>query len=426
MQCSTIKDLHRRRACYSDPPVTAESPRVTPGEHSPLPHSLQRPLAGNLASSARVLPVAKASDSFAARAASCHGCHRIIDMRCHYFRRTAYYHRVADCIAPLWGGMTAQLHRYVWSKNQTMQHTTCLLGEADVIGVYADALGVLDGVRFVDANVANGSSCRTNLVKTELRLPDRTNPVYARSRCPSNACCSCTAHSWQSGALLRDLASAIRVAAAAHQWWADAHSGRQIVLITRLSPSITSSNLASNGSRHFDPASLILLGESLRSLPESVLTEYAGHEDIRSTLALFGRARAVVGVHGAGHVNALFAVNPCVVIEIGTWLDHERHVSWRSNAALEGWTRMMHWMTHRVPIVDFLRAVSELERERFWRLARGAGGPRDKALMTVSKVRSIQLHLQRHTSHASRCRPVPFHGVLWRSVASYLAVAALS
>ena len=68
--------------------------------------------------------------------ADCHGCDHGIDVSCSYHRRSAYFHRVADCVVPLWPGMVAELERH-----RNASRTVCLIGEANVLYPFVAALG---------------------------------------------------------------------------------------------------------------------------------------------------------------------------------------------------------------------------------------------------------------------------------------------
>ena len=232
----------------------------------------------------------------------------------------------------------------------------------------------------------------------------------------------CSRHLSASGVLIGSLHAQLR-ATFALQALTDDSMPRMVVLVTRLSNSLTSAaytNLA-NGSRRFAPAALALLRSSLPTLPHARVREYSGQEDVRSTLRLFARARAVVGVHGAGNTNAVFAVLSVCVCEISTyvlWKDgaaswgetsaKPTHAAanvrqlWRSTAdVIPKWSPRIDWTTFHLPADEFIADA----RERAWfasyrnnTRARTALR-RDRFLSTISAVglspASIQQIVQR-------------------------------
>ena len=151
---------------------------------------------------------------------------------------------------------------------------------------------------------------------------------------------------------------------------------REVVLITR-SGEVRSSAKSVDGAgrivvgrmetagarRALTPPACSALRGVLGALPSAVLREYSGQEDVRTTLALFGHASAIVGVHGAGLVNAVFTSTPACVVEISTWLWHT-HSPWRSNRdGVLPWTsERIHWITHRLPWPEFI--AGETERQK--------------------------------------------------------------
>lgn len=324
---------------------------------------------------------------------SCRGCRHLLDATCPYHRATAYFHRLADCVAPIWPGLIKQLH------NAT--RGLCVLGQRNVLWPYMSALGVGRDVRFVDvtAHQTGGSTPVADLHAisgcAELELPARQRWLPEARGYVDHGLCSvprtqCTRYPPVAGHLLRALHSSLRAALASSASSASSlqdSEPRPTLLITRLGESITSASLQRNGTRAFAPDAMAALRARLGVLrPPSVLIEYSGREDVRSTLGLFARARAVVGVHGAGHANVLFALSARVaVVELSTWLDAARVVPWRSNGVLARWSTSIDWRTHRVPSEAFI--ASAHERRAFYALQAYKGpNSRDLFLTTVSSV----------------------------------------
>jgi len=343
---------------------------------------------------------------------SCLGCRHLLDATCPYHRAIAYFHRLADCVAPIWPGLISQLHDT--TRNATTARGgggggVCVLGQRSVLWPYMSALGVSRDVRFVDvtAHQSGGSAPVANLHDIEgcarLELPIRQRWLpEARGYVDHGLCAvprtQCTRHPPASGQLLRALHASTRAALASssssssqpqqHQQLRGGEEPRPVLLITRRGASVTSTSLQRNGTRAFAAEALAALRARLRRLrPPSVVIEYSGHEDVRSTVALFSRARAVVGVHGAGHANVLFALSSRVaVVELSTWLDAARSVPWRSNGGvLSRWSTAIEWRTHRLPTEAFI--ASARERAAFYALKAYKGpNSRDLFLTTVSSV----------------------------------------
>ena len=66
-------------------------------------------------------------------------------MRCRYFRASAYYHRIYECLLPLFGAMAKQVEDLQGRASQV-----CLLGEAGVLHPFLEALRVAPAALFVD------------------------------------------------------------------------------------------------------------------------------------------------------------------------------------------------------------------------------------------------------------------------------------
>ena len=113
-----------------------------------------------------------------------------------------------------------------------------------------------------------------------------------------------------------------------------------IVLLTR----------ASN--RVLSPLSALSAGLSARGK----VTAFSGHESAATTISLFRRANVVVGFHGAGFANAIFARNGTKLVELSTFADEAGTRLWRSNlAVLAMWGSYSQYVV-RLPLVRLLEA----------------------------------------------------------------------
>ena len=133
-----------------------------------------------------------------------------------------------------------------------------------------------------------------------------------------------------------------------------ASAGVHVVLISRQSASTTAAS--TSVSRVFVNASHVR-----RRLERAVglpVVSYTGHEDVRQTLLLFGRAAGIVGYHGAGLANAVFVPHATCVVEISTYLngtsspwrahEHRRTLAWSPE--------LLSWQYYRLPLAQVLAA----------------------------------------------------------------------
>ena len=348
----------------------------------------------------------------------------IIDVRCRYFRANAYYHRIYECLLPLFGGMMQQLEELQAQAGQLQERTgqVCMLGEASVLHPYLQALRVAPAALFVDelyrepprlnflggARGVASTRCANRAIPIRQRwLPTAPYPDTggawwgnANGLCDPEFHVRCSRFPTASGVLARALYAQLR-SAFAFQSLTDESTPRIVVLVTRTSNSLTSAaypHLA-NGTRRFAPAALAALRSSLSALAHANLRVYSGEEDVRSTMQLFARARAVVAVHGAGNTNAVFSVLAVCVCEISTfvlWKDGAAGVGeasenrttyarqrWRSTSdVLPKWSPSIDWTTFYLLADEFIanpferawfssyrinntRARTALRRDRF-------------------------------------------------------------
>lgn len=99
------------------------------------------------------------------------------------------------------------------------------------------------------------------------------------------------------------------------------------------------------------------------SLPEDTIVVYKGDLTAKETIALFERAKLVIGFHGAGLTHVLFSAPGTVLIEL-TFLDAPPLMFWHIASALEQeyWlipVAQSHWMVQEVdvPISEVVDAV---------------------------------------------------------------------
>ena len=301
----------------------------------------------------------------------CTGCQHLLQLRCRYSRQMYFYHRILDCVIPLLLGLEIQL------PNVSKQGLLCLLGERDVLYPFVRELwsGGRE-VRFVDdrTNAATRTFTPTHCSCRQLRFPVQARWVPYNNHEPGQALCNdrlvqCSYHTSKelmlklhavivragllarvddSGALaLSDFSDGLGGAALPRQ------PVREIVLITRTGEARFFGHPLKNSTRAFSHGAIACLMRALEGIPSAATRLYSGSEDVRTTLQLFARARAVVGFHGAGLVNALFAVAPVVVVEVTTWI--LPRVTWRTNrAGVLHWSFNMDWVTHHIDCEELL------------------------------------------------------------------------
>lgn len=330
-------------------------------------------------------------------ASDCLGCAHVIDARCRYWRSGAFFHRVYECLLPLYGPLVEQLQELA-----ARPGIVCILGERDVIYPFLKALDTSHDVVFINEQYTTDSRCRCG--NHSLSCPGRELPprrrwlpmLPYRETGGSYLFCdpllyqtNCTRHSASvlTHSLLLHISQAGLHLAHAHA----ATNVRTVVLVTRTANSLTTkqfSNLA-NGTRQFSHQSLKALRAKLASLPSTTVREYAGNESVRSTLSLFSQAQAVVGVHGAGLTNSVFAVHPVSVIEISTFTEPRR--PWRdSGYVLRRWHKAMRWHTMYIPAETFISSGFELGWFRSYDDGKNTRARvqflKDKFLTTISAV----------------------------------------
>ena len=107
-----------------------------------------------------------------------------------------------------------------------------------------------------------------------------------------------------------------------------------------------------------EASSAAALQSALAAIPLASVVQYTGQESMATTLRMFADARAVVGVHGAGLANALFALAPVTVLEIGTYLSPTGtptgRAEWRSNGMLALLSPAIDWILYRLPYEEFV------------------------------------------------------------------------
>jgi hypothetical protein len=116
--------------------------------------------------------------------------------------------------------------------------------------------------------------------------------------------------------------------------------------------------IARHGSRELSDSVARFFGDKNPSLP---LIFYHGNESFSETVRIFGNSQVIIGFHGAGHINAVFAPKSCVVVEITFFMPlRETNVDvklqpaiWRTNRpGLMKLNPNLTWIAHGVYFDD--------------------------------------------------------------------------
>lgn len=97
------------------------------------------------------------------------------------------------------------------------------------------------------------------------------------------------------------------------------------------------------------------LAQNLQAIdPNLAFYSYKDGETVTNTLRVFVAAVALVGYHGAGFVNSLFASRKQCLFEVSTYSDLNSTVGWRSNILLNKVSPFLVWHIYRIPLQQVL------------------------------------------------------------------------
>lgn len=235
-----------------------------------------------------------------------------LDLSCHHIYRNAHFHNIADCLLPAAAKLQGSL------------------GAADV--------------------AARPVLCSGSKLAEYLRVLVPKATVLSADRCNCN-----------SAAFSTDMHSDERYEAVAHGALSELLVASGIVdrrpALRRSSAIIWVRRLGHHRIVKHDARLLSALAARL-----GPITVYDGTISVRATIALFAGARAVVGYHGAGFVNAIFARPPrnlsVCLWEYSTFADLHGTTPWRSNCArLERTNPLVRCHVYRLPL-EQLRAAN--------------------------------------------------------------------
>jgi len=322
------------------------------------------------------LPGASASEG----SSDCSGCSFVGDMRCGHLYAYAFYHGIVDCLFPMYSIVRA-------ARNASITGLRCF---AVLLDYHAKLLKPLTAdmpVRILSGN----AKCRSDTVVWQSELhnmweasstwPSRPLNQGARQYdlwdvhaypgplgqggavvvlpvdCPANA------------AAIREDASRLRARQAA--------SRRYVVLITR------------EGARYrqFTNSSKALLEETLRNGTGLDVVPYLGSESTEEVIRLFSGASCVVGFHGAGFGNLIFASQPTCAVEItlanGTDI-------WRTNDMLTMVNPKVSWRRHTL---DVQRVLENPENKLAFEAGLAQYGDASAGLQRIKTVNLNQLDI---------------------------------
>jgi len=272
----------------------------------------------------------------------CDGCDLTIDFSCPYGRpRAAYYHRIADCLLPSYGLL--ELAR-------AAEGTVCVLTyskKPNLLPLLPLLIADIRNVRLFDADekcaealprhAIDPSPVRTKQWQYVHDFPTLKN-IVGRHQVDFRA---------NARALHRDIRKV-----------ATPPSEPQLVLIHR-----------PRGQRIFAPGTRAALGDMLNRVARSAGTapgippwaklgvmEYSGQESIKSTFDIFTNAAGIVGYHGAGFANVLFAARPSCVLELTTWTSLAKIRTWRTNKFLARENPYLSWKVLQIELQTLMDA----------------------------------------------------------------------
>ena len=241
-----------------------------------------------------------------------------VDFRCS--RPQHPFHRIVDCLLPYWGAIRDALNRTHNHSQPGTKPTVCLVSSpkqystgvdtyvAALLPTHRHQLAVVEPSKTVT------SACTTRL----LRLAALAAPRSMATPPPNDIWRQLT-HDVEravhhSGSINRTVALPVwrgRPASVPSTWNTAGPAAGHVLLISR------------GGSRAFPFDHEARLMDHLGRVTHRQVLRYTDGASALHTLRAFAGASAVVAYHGAGLVNAVFAVAPLCVIEISTLMKDE-------------------------------------------------------------------------------------------------------
>lgn len=259
-------------------------------------------------------------------------CGVVIDLECPHKYRTAFYHRIMDCLAYEYGGI---------KQAATSYRNPCFIGYVNRAEFYSALIEQDMRMLCRDENVLKDATTDKNWTSL-LVQPKETKrlPIFKPNR--ANVSASLTL-------LIDDLQSSINT---------QNQTNRTVLLVQRKLSRGFSEDSFRMLCRVFDEFAL----KHGRSLDV-----YNGTETVEDTIRKFHMADIVLHFHGAAFANLLFASRGARVIEITTFSRSDDSVEWRSNVAYLGEHRPdIDALIFRIPLAHLwpnvnLSMVDELE-----------------------------------------------------------------
>lgn len=250
----------------------------------------------------------------------CWGCVQLLDARCLDSRASLYWHRIVDCLLPVYQALTETRsippQRKIFRVHASRSRA-CVLVQAGVVYPYAARL--LPHNMYISTEAMGSQPNCSALLVGLPRVREGVSPVWRL--------------------LHRDVERTL----------GGPPRPSHVVLISRESDSTSA---ATRSSRLFRNTSHVLnILERVMGLPA---VRYTGREDVFSTLRIFGSAAAIVGYHGAGLANAIFVPHHTCVVEISTYMNVSSNtLPWRANEhkRTQAWSpERIHWQSYRIPL----------------------------------------------------------------------------
>jgi len=268
----------------------------------------------------------------------CDGCDFTIDFSCPYTGpRSAYYHRIADCLLPSYGLLDLA---------RAANGSVCILTypkEPNLMALLPVLTTDMSNARIIDSTVSCASALSRHAVDPR---PVRSKLKRYLEEFPSlpNVV----------GRYPIDFAANVRKLHRDISKVATPPKEPQLVIIDR-----------PRGQRRFATETKAAISDMLKRVErthvlksQAVLgvTEYSGQESIKNTFEIFTNAASVIGYHGAGFANALFTARPSCMMELSTWKDLESTRPWRTNRFLTKESPYLFWHTLHIKLQTLLDA----------------------------------------------------------------------